>query len=405
MEALQVAEVDATEKTQLHETHPDLPPLNQGTISKIEAQYRELGHVMKVPSKRQAVVDDDTKLNLLLALEENPITPARTRRRFYAWEPDTSNGLTGRYRAAQEQKRKRKHACRSSPPCQRQPLVHTITEEFYAFARKAHFDALVSHIRPEFLSSVVSDLRYLPADDRSKGIGHNITAPRCQLDNIRLSGFLGHILAPIYEVYKLNNETSNIAPDLATLRRQDLDGRTLARWKKRKMYIGDVVGPIVYDKRREGRNYCSAEGLHLQEQMSIEYGILCVQIVASYTAVIKIMKLRHHMREMGMTNGAAEENMEAVRTGERNGYPERNKKPSVEDSRLKISLLDTVTLKRTRFESVEADKAKATEILNQLIEADFQHCFQQWKSRMERSRDRLREDIEGKKVATVIGNE
>ncbi|KAJ8959957.1 hypothetical protein NQ318_009390 [Aromia moschata] len=58
------------------ETHPDLPPLNQGT-SKIEAQYREMGHVRKVPSKRQAVVDDDTKLNLLLALEENPITPAR----------------------------------------------------------------------------------------------------------------------------------------------------------------------------------------------------------------------------------------------------------------------------------------------------------------------------------------
>ncbi|KAJ8946864.1 hypothetical protein NQ318_006774 [Aromia moschata] len=57
--------------------HPDLPPLNQGTISKIEAQYREMGHVRKVPSKRQAVVDDDTKLNLLLALEENPITPAR----------------------------------------------------------------------------------------------------------------------------------------------------------------------------------------------------------------------------------------------------------------------------------------------------------------------------------------
>ncbi|KAJ8946186.1 hypothetical protein NQ318_001698 [Aromia moschata] len=59
------------------ETHPDLPPPNQGTISKIQAQYREMGHVRKVPSKRQAVVDDDTKLNLLLALEENPITPAR----------------------------------------------------------------------------------------------------------------------------------------------------------------------------------------------------------------------------------------------------------------------------------------------------------------------------------------
>ncbi|KAJ8946629.1 hypothetical protein NQ318_007234 [Aromia moschata] len=36
-----------------------------------------MGHVRNVPSKRQAVVDDDTKLNLLLALEENPITPAR----------------------------------------------------------------------------------------------------------------------------------------------------------------------------------------------------------------------------------------------------------------------------------------------------------------------------------------
>ncbi|KAJ8937547.1 hypothetical protein NQ318_002764 [Aromia moschata] len=59
------------------ETHPHLPPLNQGTISKIKAQYREMGHVRKVPSKRQAVVDDDTKLNLLLAPEENPITPAR----------------------------------------------------------------------------------------------------------------------------------------------------------------------------------------------------------------------------------------------------------------------------------------------------------------------------------------
>ncbi|KAJ8933655.1 hypothetical protein NQ318_019300 [Aromia moschata] len=35
-----------------------------------------MGHVRKVPSKRQAVVDDDTKLNLLLALEEYPITPA-----------------------------------------------------------------------------------------------------------------------------------------------------------------------------------------------------------------------------------------------------------------------------------------------------------------------------------------
>ncbi|KAJ8946728.1 hypothetical protein NQ318_020822, partial [Aromia moschata] len=55
----------------------------------------------------------------------------------------------------------------------------------------------------------------------------------------------------------------------------------------------------------------------------------------------------------------------------------------------KLGLLDMVTLKGTRFESVEAVKAKATEVPNQLTEADFQHCFQQWKSRMERCRDSL----------------
>ncbi|KAJ8938034.1 hypothetical protein NQ318_003338 [Aromia moschata] len=49
----------------------------------MEAQYREMGHVRKVPSKRQAVVDDDMKLNLLLALEENPITPAHMRKNAY----------------------------------------------------------------------------------------------------------------------------------------------------------------------------------------------------------------------------------------------------------------------------------------------------------------------------------
>ncbi|KAJ8946630.1 hypothetical protein NQ318_007235 [Aromia moschata] len=52
------------------ETHPDLPQLNQGTIRKIEAQYREMGHVRKVPSKRQALL-------LMTTRKENPITPAR----------------------------------------------------------------------------------------------------------------------------------------------------------------------------------------------------------------------------------------------------------------------------------------------------------------------------------------
>ncbi|KAJ8950926.1 hypothetical protein NQ318_008364 [Aromia moschata] len=42
-----------------------------------------------------------------------------------------------------------------------------------------------------------------------------------------------------------------------------------------------------------------------------------------------------------------------------------------------ITKLVKSALKGTRFESVEAVKAKATEVLNQLTEADFQHCFQQ----------------------------
>ncbi|KAJ8945771.1 hypothetical protein NQ318_013125 [Aromia moschata] len=57
------------------ETHPDLPPLNQGTINKIEAQYREMGHVRKVPSKRQAVVDDEVEF--VACSRRKPITPAR----------------------------------------------------------------------------------------------------------------------------------------------------------------------------------------------------------------------------------------------------------------------------------------------------------------------------------------
>ncbi|KAJ8959694.1 hypothetical protein NQ318_021885, partial [Aromia moschata] len=63
---------------------------------------------------------------------------------------------------------------------------------------------------------------------------------------------------------KLSIETGNVAPDLATLRRQDLAGR--------------------HSQKKEGRlntNY-AAEGLHLQAlmKMSIEYGILYVQISA-----------------------------------------------------------------------------------------------------------------------------
>ncbi|KAJ8963448.1 hypothetical protein NQ318_018928 [Aromia moschata] len=65
-------------------------------------------------------------------------------------------------------------------------------------------------------------------------------------------------------------------------------------------------------------------------------------------------------------------------------------------------LLDTVTLKGTTFESVEAVKAKATKVLNQLTEADFQHCSQQSKSRMERCRDRQGDYFKGEKVTVLL---
>lgn len=60
-----------------HENHPDLPPLSRSTVSKIEKQFRELGHVRHVPRRRPPKVSDETKLDILLTYQENPITPAR----------------------------------------------------------------------------------------------------------------------------------------------------------------------------------------------------------------------------------------------------------------------------------------------------------------------------------------
>ena len=58
-------------------------------------------------------------------------------------------------------------------------------------------------------------------------------------------------------------------------------------------------------------------------------------------------------------------------------------------------------LKGTRFESVDAMKAKSTELMNKLSEDDLQHCFQQWKIRMERCRDGGREYIQGDNISIV----
>jgi len=58
-------------------------------------------------------------------------------------------------------------------------------------------------------------------------------------------------------------------------------------------------------------------------------------------------------------------------------------------------------LKGTRFESVDAVKAKTTELMNKLSEDDLQHCIQQWKIHMERYRDRGRECIEDDNISIV----
>ena len=57
--------------------------------------------------------------------------------------------------------------------------------------------------------------------------------------------------------------------------------------------------------------------------------------------------------------------------------------------------------KGTRFESVDAVIAKATQLLNSLTQDDLQHCFQQWKIHMERCRDRGGDYIEGDNISIV----
>jgi len=58
-------------------------------------------------------------------------------------------------------------------------------------------------------------------------------------------------------------------------------------------------------------------------------------------------------------------------------------------------------LKGARFESVDAVEAKATQLLNSLTQNDLQRCFQQWKIRMERCRDRGRDYIKGDNISIV----
>jgi hypothetical protein len=58
-------------------------------------------------------------------------------------------------------------------------------------------------------------------------------------------------------------------------------------------------------------------------------------------------------------------------------------------------------LKGTRFEPIDAVKAKAMELINKLSEDDLQFCFQQWKIHMGWCRDQGRDYIEGDNISIV----
>lgn len=59
------------------EKFPDLPPISQGTISKIEKQFRENGHVRQIKKETSNAMSNDTKLDVLLEFEENPHSSSR----------------------------------------------------------------------------------------------------------------------------------------------------------------------------------------------------------------------------------------------------------------------------------------------------------------------------------------
>ncbi|KAJ8936649.1 hypothetical protein NQ318_019488, partial [Aromia moschata] len=59
------------------EKYPELPPISQGTVSKIEKQFRERVHVRQLKKSPPNKLRDDQKLDVMLMLEENPHTSSR----------------------------------------------------------------------------------------------------------------------------------------------------------------------------------------------------------------------------------------------------------------------------------------------------------------------------------------
>ncbi|KAJ8948901.1 hypothetical protein NQ318_020486 [Aromia moschata] len=136
----------------------------------------------------------------------------------------------------------------------------------------------------------------------------------------------------VYEGCKLCNETGNVAPDLATLRRRDLERRL------RNLQTLAPTATVIFE------NYIHQDNAPAHSVLSVK----------TFFAKFGITVFEHP--------------------------------PYSPELALRLFLFPKVksALKGTRSESVKAVKAKLTEVLNQLTDAHFQHCFQQWRSGMER---------------------
>lgn len=57
--------------------HPERPPINQSTVSRIEKKFREHGHVRDLPRTGRPKVNEDDRLNVMLDFHENPHKSSR----------------------------------------------------------------------------------------------------------------------------------------------------------------------------------------------------------------------------------------------------------------------------------------------------------------------------------------
>lgn len=60
-----------------NDKYPDREPIAQSTVSKIEKKFRETGHVRDLPKGSRKPVAENTKLDVLLAFQEDPHTSSR----------------------------------------------------------------------------------------------------------------------------------------------------------------------------------------------------------------------------------------------------------------------------------------------------------------------------------------